>query len=61
MILEEFVLFIRKEREYIYMNTMSRRDMTLREVFSSFTEEQKSNMAFVEMNIKNFQYYNARF
>lgn len=43
------------------MNTMSRKDMTLREVFSSFTEKEKSNMAFVEMNIKNFQYYNARF
>ncbi len=36
-------------------------EMTLEEIFYHFTPKERRSYAFVEMNIKNFQYFNAKF
>lgn len=36
-------------------------EMSLEDIFYNFTAKERHNYAFVEMNIKNFQYFNARF
>lgn len=37
------------------------KEMTLEDIFYNFIPRERRNYAFVEMNIKNFQYFNARF
>ncbi|MBO8464050.1 MAG: diguanylate cyclase, partial [Firmicutes bacterium] len=36
-------------------------EMTLEDIFYNFNSKERRSYAFVEMNIKNFQYFNARY